>query len=816
MMHPEFFEPFARTIVGALGVGILESALLAFVILGMTKLRPRPTATTRHVFWWIALAASVTLPLVSIAASFGHVERHRVVELPAMPAFAILPATAVANDEGPQQMGNVPSARTKNVPTRYVASPDSAPATPASALADLRRAIAGYDFEFAGLALVAIWLAVAAFGLASLGRSFLTLRSLKRDASPLDENILRRLRRWRHASRSGRAVALAVSNEIDVPLAVGFREPTILLPIQVVEREEIADLDQIAMHEYAHLERYDDWTNLVQRAFERVFWFNPIVAFIGRRISLEREIACDDWVVAQTGHAHRYATCLWRLVESSRLPAKQLLAPGALQSPKQITVRIEQLLDARRNAVPRLSPLGALGVTALCVALIVVQAQRAPVIALTEKVDPAPVTPPIAGRAAARVQSVRAQRLMTIVRVAVKTARPKPTLATSTKTVLVLRTKSAPPAGASFLRDETVIAVAVPALTSQLPPRMPLPVAPVVATSTPVPAPAPPAIERHEVEIRVMDRSQIEALRQQILKSIEELRNGNDEQSQKLRADLVKQLEDLMRQLPELRDLRERMRVMVHPNLVGPNWEVAAPRDPESLKSCVGCAFPNANLRAIDLSRRSIVGANLRGADLTGALLAGVKLVGVDLEGAKLDGSDLRNAQFIGCNLRNASLKNARLDGITIVGGNLRGIKLTGPSLRPLLENCKNCDFRDLDLRGQDLRNLHLVSASMSGVDLRNANLSGSTFEAVDFSQSRLDGADLSNVKLLGCSLRNANLHGANLTGLVIENSSTPFFAKRLLQYNLEFVKPLPKPTTPGSTDGDAMTLVPPPPVQTN
>ena len=76
MMHPEFFEPFARTIVGALGVGILESALLAFVILGMTKLRPRPTATTRHVFWWIALAASVTLPLVSIAASFGHVERH--------------------------------------------------------------------------------------------------------------------------------------------------------------------------------------------------------------------------------------------------------------------------------------------------------------------------------------------------------------------------------------------------------------------------------------------------------------------------------------------------------------------------------------------------------------------------------------------------------------------------------------------------------------------------------------------------------------------------------------------------------------------
>jgi uncharacterized protein YjbI with pentapeptide repeats/beta-lactamase regulating signal transducer with metallopeptidase domain len=793
MMHPEFFEPFARTIVGALGVGILESALLAFVILGMTKLRPRPTATTRHVFWWIALAASVTLPLVSIAASFGHVERHRVVDLPAMPAIAIVPVTVIANGAAPQQAWNV-------------SSTDSAPATATSALADLRRAIAGYDFEFAGLALVAIWLAVAAFGLASLGRSFLTLRSLKRDASPLDENLLRRLRRWRHASRSGRAVALVVSNEIDVPVAVGFREPTILLPIQLVEREEIANVDQIAMHEYAHLERYDDWTNLVQRAFERVFWFNPIVAFIGRKISLEREIACDDWVVAQTGHAHRYATCLWRLVESSRLPAKQLLAPGALQSPKQITVRIEQLLDARRNAVPRLSPLGALGVAALCVALIVVQAQRAPVIALTEKVGPAPVAPPIAVRAAARVRSVRAQRLVMIVRVAVKAALPKPALAVHAKTALTMK-------------DGTVIAVAVPALSAQLPPPMPLPVAPVVATSTPVPAPAPPAIERHEVEIRVMDRSQIEALRQQVLKSIEQLRNSNDEQSQRLRADLVKQLEDLMRQLPELRDLRERMRVMVHPNLVGPNWEIAAPRDPESLKSCVGCAFPNANLRVVDLSRRSLVGANLRGADLTGATLAGVRLVGVDLEGAKLDGSDLRNAKLIGCNLRNASLKNARLDGISIVGTNLQGIKLSSASLRPLLENCANCDFRGLDLHGQDLRNLHLASASLRGVDLRNANLSGSTFDRVDFSLARLEGADLSNVKLLGCSLRSANLHGANLTGLVIDNSSAPFFVNR---------KPA---TTPGSpediqrevhmrvsneTEGDAVTLVPTPPVQTN
>src|SRR6202162_6034983 len=416
-MRPELLEPFARTIVGALGAGILESALLAFVILGLTKVRPRPSATTRHVFWWSALAASVALPLVSIAFSFGHVEHRRVVEAPPRTAAAAWRQLPPQRTQEARPQGRRPSdAAALSSPirisgSRIVETPairdDSAVSSlgaadfsrAAAALVEARavasRAVSAIDSGFTGLALVAVWLNVVIFGLFSLGRSFRTLRALKRNASPLDEQLLRRLRRGRHASRLGRSVALAVSNEIDVPVAVGFRNPTILMPIGVVEREAAADIDQIAMHEYAHLERYDDWTNLAQRALERVFWFNPIVTFIGRCISLEREIACDDWVVAQTGQAHRYATCLWRLVESSRLPAKPTLAPGALQSPKQITVRIEQLLDSRRNSPPRLSPLGALAVGALCIALVVIQAQRAPVIALTEKVVPAPAVPAV-------------------------------------------------------------------------------------------------------------------------------------------------------------------------------------------------------------------------------------------------------------------------------------------------------------------------------------------------------------------------------------------------------------------------------------
>src|SRR6202162_3096269 len=276
-MRPELLEPFARTIVGALGAGILESALLAFVILGLTKVRPRPSATTRHVFWWSALAASVALPLVSIAFSFGHVEHRRVVEAPprtAAAAWRQLPPqrTQEARPQGQRpsdaaalsspirisgsRIVETPAIRDDSaVSSRWAADVSRAAGALVEARAVASRAVSAIDSGFTGLALVAVWLNVVIFGLFSLGRSFRTLRALKRNASPLDEQLLRRLRRGRHASRLGRSVALAVSNEIDVPVAVGFRNPTILMPIGVVEREAAADIDQIAMHEDARLAR---------------------------------------------------------------------------------------------------------------------------------------------------------------------------------------------------------------------------------------------------------------------------------------------------------------------------------------------------------------------------------------------------------------------------------------------------------------------------------------------------------------------------------------------------------------------------------
>jgi beta-lactamase regulating signal transducer with metallopeptidase domain len=397
-------DAFARAILVALGSGMLVAAVLALIVAVIARAL-EPSATTRHVLWWIAFSVAAVLPIATIGTSMRRIE-HRTAVV----------ATAHVRDEqrgsANARDGATNAGRSANV--RRTADPQPAAHGAAAPLQLDWLALGTAAARAAGslpvlpTALVGSFLTVAIVRLGLLVPGIVWLLRVKRAALPLDESIVRRLRRYRHGMRTGRAATIALSADIDVPIAVGFGTPAILLPIRVAEIETIADLDQIVMHEHAHLNRYDDVTNFVQCIVERLFWFNPVIAFAGRRISLEREIACDDAVVAQTGRAHRYATCLWKLVESAHLPARPVMAPGALLTTKQITRRIEQLLDSKRNALPRLSPASALVLGTLSAGLIFVQAQRAPVIALEDPVSPsASASPRGVAQHAARASAIR-------------------------------------------------------------------------------------------------------------------------------------------------------------------------------------------------------------------------------------------------------------------------------------------------------------------------------------------------------------------------------------------------------------------------
>jgi len=185
-----------------------------------------------------------------------------------------------------------------------------------------------------------------------------------------------------------RRVAFAASDLARVPTAIGFRHPVVLIPSALLDELTETELEQVTLHELAHLRRWDDWTNLGQRIIEALFFFHPAVRWAGRQICLEREIACDDWVVTQTGRVRPYAVCLTRLVALSRWSGRTAPALGIVRTKSQFTRRIEALLDRRRNARPGMSRV-ALATSGVILLAVLLQVGRLPLVfAVSEPEQP--------------------------------------------------------------------------------------------------------------------------------------------------------------------------------------------------------------------------------------------------------------------------------------------------------------------------------------------------------------------------------------------------------------------------------------------
>jgi uncharacterized protein YjbI with pentapeptide repeats/beta-lactamase regulating signal transducer with metallopeptidase domain len=668
-------EIVARTVVIALLWSLAGSAFLAsFVALAIRA--TKASATTRHVLWWLALAGSAALPCASIASSLGRIEHHWYVA-----------AAAPARSEGAS--GRV-SRRASSAPERVIRAAGqsySAERSAGFALPDAMRSSidAAASWPHAAEAVLALWIGIAAAGSISLAAGLASLRRIKNAAEPLADGVQKRLRRWRHSSRNGRSVSLRVSSEIDVPVAVGFHTPTILLPSRLIETSalaEIGDLDQIVMHEYAHLDRYDDWTNLAQRVLERIFWFNPVIAFLATRIALEREIACDDWVIAQTGHAHRYATCLWKLVEATRLPTRRIFAPGALFTPRQISIRIEQLLDSRRNALPRLSPLGALATAVAAVALIVAQSVRAPAIAIDD--------------------------------------------------VLVAPVAAAPP-------TRPVIAVAPVARPTQAPAPPAARLAPMATVRLHrVPAEATP-----EAIARAVATAVAASARAVVRTTVSRTSTGPDSYADEIGIDVAREPKrmvadaggDTADSFPRTCQGCDLHGVDLHGrDLHGASW--------------IGANLQEADLRHADLRGADLMGANLSDARLDGADFSNARLTGVNLDGATVSGARFNGAQIDGVDFGAAlgapeSLRvlvdgcmGCDLHGYDLRGRDLRGIRLMGANLS------------GADLRGADLRNARLEGVNLRGAMLKDADLRGARLDGCSVSATELLKADTRGTRI--------------------------------------------------------------------
>jgi Zn-dependent protease with chaperone function len=198
------------------------------------------------------------------------------------------------------------------------------------------------------LYLFAAWAGVALFGLMRLAAGLWHLRKIRQDCTPLDLQTLDPVLRVTLAEfRPVRAVELCVSATLRVPTAIGFAKPAVVFPTWALRDLSTTELNTVLLHELAHLRRWDDWTNLAQKALRALFFFHPAVWWVESRLALEREMACDDMVLAQTANPRAYAACLVSLAERNLLRRGFALAQAAVGRMRQTSLRILRILDAR-------------------------------------------------------------------------------------------------------------------------------------------------------------------------------------------------------------------------------------------------------------------------------------------------------------------------------------------------------------------------------------------------------------------------------------------------------------------------------------
>ena len=114
-------------------------------------------------------------------------------------------------------------------------------------------------------------------------------------------------------------VAWHLSAKVDQVLTVGIWRPLILFPISMINRLSAEEVDAILRHELAHLRRRDHLWQALQQFVMTLFFYHPLVYWLGRHLDREREYACDD-LAAGSDNRKTYARALLRVAEHSLHP----------------------------------------------------------------------------------------------------------------------------------------------------------------------------------------------------------------------------------------------------------------------------------------------------------------------------------------------------------------------------------------------------------------------------------------------------------------------------------------------------------------
>ncbi len=153
----------------------------------------------------------------------------------------------------------------------------------------------------------------------------------------------------RAAGSLGRTLTtkLSVFEGVGTAFVVGILQPVILVNASLLSGLTPQQLQQILVHELAHVYRFDPVSQLLQRFVESILFFHPCVWWISREVSQLRELCCDDFAARSSSSAEFADTLLacYQLQKNHGMSDASLALPVIGNQSSQLAIRIGVLLD---------------------------------------------------------------------------------------------------------------------------------------------------------------------------------------------------------------------------------------------------------------------------------------------------------------------------------------------------------------------------------------------------------------------------------------------------------------------------------------
>jgi beta-lactamase regulating signal transducer with metallopeptidase domain len=353
----------------------LRGAAVLLAALALTVLLQRRSAALRHAIWAGAIAAQI---LLLVLAVWGP--RWRVAAPDAVSALvppSVVPPSVVPPKVVPQIV--VPQSVVAPLPAPVSVSPATSPArmpgpggtsyvaTSTDSIAARRDAGVASSAAVPAPAsvrgapslarvLVVLWaLGVLAVLLRLAVGTVIVSRLARRGRRVDDGSWLSLAQRLASTLRIDRPLTLMRGDRLGVPVTWGVVYPVVLLPEDADEWPE-ERRRYVLVHEMAHVKRLDALTQLVGQVALALFWFDPLMWIAVRRMQLEREHACDDYVLLHGTQPSRYAAELLEMVQSLGTPAHRAAQPAfaalAMARRTEFEGRMLSILDSRLDRHP--------------------------------------------------------------------------------------------------------------------------------------------------------------------------------------------------------------------------------------------------------------------------------------------------------------------------------------------------------------------------------------------------------------------------------------------------------------------------------